>query len=138
MSDTVTFTPSDVVAKMRELAAERPDYVYDNEGMGNSMDGFSPTSCFYRHGEDRERAGCIVGQALDRLGYVVPEELEGSTSTYVLNYIFGAGTATQEGMADIRWVRDVQSQQDIGSTWGKAVAHADAVAESYLYSPVVA
>jgi hypothetical protein len=117
---SVNFTLDDVVAKVREVAAERPTYVYNNEGMS----GYT-SSCFYRHGENRDRPGCIVGQALDRLGYVVPEMMEGSHATFVLHEIFGGPSDSEDR---VRWVRNVQRAQDDGKTWAEAVEKADTVA----------
>jgi hypothetical protein len=116
---SVNFTLDDVVAKVREVAAERPTYVYNNEGMSEYT-----SSCFYRHGENRDRPGCIVGQALDRLGYVVPTVMEGSHATSVLHEIFGV-PSDSEIEAKVRWVRNVQRAQDAGRSWAQAVKRAD-------------
>jgi hypothetical protein len=114
MSDTkVNFTLDDVVAKVREVAAERPTYVYDN-GTGGEL-----SSCFYRHGADRSEPGCIVGQALDRLGYVVPELWEGTNASSLLQSIFPEVDRVD---SRIFWVRSVQSAQDGGMSWADAVA----------------
>jgi hypothetical protein len=129
MNDTkVNFTLDDVVAKVREVAAERPTYVYDN-GTGGEL-----SSCFYRHGADRSEPGCIVGQALDRLGYVVPEDLEGRDSYTILNEALGTHFESWESPANpagAKWIRGVQFQQDAGKPWGVAVEYADAYTLAY-------
>lgn len=109
------FTLDDVVSKVREVAAERPDFVY--QSLQTDPLGFN-IRCFYRHGE---KPGCIIGQALDRLDYVVPSSLEGENVYRVLDHLFG------EPQADDRanWLRFVQARQDGGSTWGEAVQYAD-------------
>lgn len=56
----VSFTLEDLAAKLREVAAERPDYVYVN-------DRDAPCRCVYWH-ESEGAPGCIFGHALQRLG----------------------------------------------------------------------
>jgi hypothetical protein len=122
---SVNFTLDDVVAKVREVAAERPTYVYNNEGMSEYS-----SSCFYRHGEYGERPGCIVGQALDRLGYVVPEVDEGTNAGVVLGGLFDL--SDDDNGLKANWVWKVQKEQDGGKSWGDAILEADSYARLFV------
>jgi hypothetical protein len=122
VSDTLTITLDDVVTEIRTLASEQPDFVYHNEA-GKVGPG---VTCNYRHnrmGDPNHNgtAGCIVGQALDRLGYVVPGKYEGSSALEVL----AAGLDLNVDNRAAAWIVEVQQHQDKGEAWGEAVRHAD-------------
>lgn len=115
-----TFTVDDVMAQVRALAAERPDYVYRPVAPG--------ALCSYVTGQDGQ--GCIVGQALMRLG--VPKERlaasEADEGTAVpadelLQDLLDLDTAAM-ATNEVGWIMSVQTGQDSGETWGKAVAYA--------------
>ena len=110
---SVPFTLDDVVSKVREVAAERPDFVYSSP---------NPDNCLYRHGENREEPGCIIGQALDRLGYVVPQAWEGSNAEALMDHIYDL---SQHDDVRASWLRYVQGEQDRAKPWGEAVSEAD-------------
>lgn len=113
-----TFTAEDVVAQVRNLAAERPGYVY------------SPgeyESCSYVTGEDGQ--GCIIGQAVQRLG--VPAELlealedkaaGGLGVKSLLSTLLGDEEAFSPAGS---WLASVQARQDASAPWGAAVATTD-------------
>lgn len=107
-----------VIQTLREVAAERPDYVYTNE-YGNRANG--ETTCRYVHHADGPEAapGCIVGHVLHRLG--VPLESlaarEGGGAIAVAVRTLGAyiSLSTRDALAL------AQSNQDSGYPWGKSV-----------------
>lgn len=116
MNTAVGITLADFKALVRSIAAERPDYVY------NRRDEWR--TCVYglsvRHDDKESR--CIIGETLFRLGFT-EEELRkhseftpgmGNTADLLLMRLgFSEHVAV--------WARKVQSAQDTGETWGKAV-----------------
>ena len=118
------FTMQDVVSEVRKLAQERPDFNYIKQAARGAND----SGCSYTGASQtfpNEGEGCIVGQALQRLG--VPRERlllhEGAAGGHV-----AARLAEVEG--DVRspeyyWLDHAQSAQDMGFTWSGAVALAD-------------
>jgi hypothetical protein len=118
-----TFTAADVVAKIREVAAETPDRVYEREtGSGK---------CLY--GRDKSGSGdghrCIVGEALFRLGVtqahleVVDGRLAVPGAYQLLTHEFNLPL---EAEFELKFADEVQSCQDGGLTWAEAVAMQDA------------
>lgn len=109
-----------LIRKVRDIAAARPEYVYDA----------SDEQCFYTL---EGQPSCIIGHALFKLGYLPSE-------TYIEG--FGAGVAlTHLGVAldydEKRWMDYVQEAQDGRAfglvmsvanrlSWGGAVQFADA------------
>src|SRR5690606_1231334 len=105
----------DVVKEVRRLAEEQPDHVY-SAPEGEEI-------CSYVTGKDGK--GCIVGQALSRLG--VPESalrgIEGE-GAYALPELIPY-LAGREDKRSRRWLTLIQSRQDGGRTWWQAVTEAD-------------
>ena len=118
------FTSADVVAQVRALAQERPDYVYQRP-LGNPE-----TECSYLTGADGQ--GCIMGQALTRLGVSIEalSTIEGENVMAALPRL-----AVRTTPSDGWWLRAVQEQQDHGSTWGQAVRRADVQAATRAVTP---
>lgn len=112
---------SEVVAAVREIAAERPDVKYDVvEGAG----------CLYSAGRCSDGSvGCIVGQALVKCGFdVAPldtsdDENDGGIKTagFACRHI---GVETDDFEA-ANWLDNAQHWQDSGHPWGDAVKFAD-------------
>lgn len=126
---TVDFTLTDVVREVRALANQNPGFVYSSPGYSESNN--SNGTCYYLHGENRDEPGCIVGQALGRLGFTVPVDWEGVNAGEVLGRLFGfkwdLGSDTEVDIVptEVRWVKAVQAHQDERATWGTAVSKAD-------------
>lgn len=125
---TPDFTTADVVAEVRRLAAESPDYVYYPKGCEEGEEVSYYTGCSYVTGADGK--GCIVGQALANLG--VPEVyLSMSDGENALGALAGLGLTTRD---HVRFVKDrtpeenfligVQTRQDDATAWGEAVEQA--------------
>lgn len=102
-------TGTELVAKVREIAAEQPDFVYKDEGCVYVRDG---------HGS------CIIGRAAMELGYIdaslEEQGLNWETVTRLANHV-GIDCTRNE----ILWLQTVQSDQDAGVPWGDAVRIAD-------------
>ncbi|GAA1411999.1 hypothetical protein AUR04nite_00280 [Glutamicibacter uratoxydans] len=129
-----------VVEAVRKLAEERPDFVYADQpervafreahpGMKECSylgayvpSEIDPTFASY------EGEGCIVGQALARLGVSRDDlvEVEGESAKYVM--VGNSMPLTYEP----GWLSVVQSEQDEGRSWAEAVARGD---EAYLSKP---
>ncbi|QAY06595.1 hypothetical protein SEA_COOKIES_65 [Mycobacterium phage Cookies] len=121
-----------IITKIREIAAEKPDFVY--QAPVNDCADY----CVYVHGG---QPSCIVGQALWKLGIIGPSletdrtriedpepgctASEGNTpnqsgSHGLLKYL-GLEVSPEEGF----WIRAVQQNQDCRFAWGESVHLAD-------------
>jgi hypothetical protein len=101
---TIEHVPQ-IEAIVRRLASEQPDRV---------------ASCVYVEWDRVAEADvpcCIVGAALVEMG----------VSTYELRQCNLSGVATVLGVyrESVPWLCDVQSRQDEGCSWSRAVASAD-------------
>lgn len=116
------FTAGDVIEEIRVLAAESGGLLYESGPEGG---------CWYvRDG----KPSCIVGQALARLGVPLEffEKYEGTNAEYggwPLRSLLEEVTGGRMTAEEYEWISVVQSRQDTGSTWGEAVAMADAIHE---------
>ena len=116
-------TAKDVVAKVRELAAESPDFVYPTASRGNDVD------CFYLPDERFGQPACIFGQALLALGAdreVLARADSNPIGTPVNALLGDLGVIKDDDSAD--WFWTVQSKQDTRTPWGEAVWVADKAA----------
>lgn len=121
-----------VITAIRELAAERPDFKYTDQEGSESDDGCSYIGSSWFDSSKGE--GCIVGQALMRTG-VKREDLKAveDALSQALNVgqlharnpeLFGESQPTRD---ELRWMLDVQSQQDNERSWADAVTIADGI-----------
>lgn len=105
-----------LVAKVREIATERPNTVYLHR------------SCEYSVGECSDgTTGCLLGQALRTLGYTVRDlrrldELRVSSVDVALKKLL---KTYELPLKKLRWLRRVQDAQDIEVAWREAVEAAD-------------
>ena len=118
-------TVDDVVKEVRSIAIERPDFIYLEQPLENEED--RSTNCSYLSAGlyTNEGEGCIVGQALSKLG-ITDEELrrvENASAADALRAVGVEGSTRRD--RELNWLNSVQSQQDIGMTWGDAIAWAD-------------
>lgn len=102
----------DVVAEIRRLAAESPDYKYKRQG------------CVYVEEDDTGNlvGSCIVGKALVNLG-VEPQTLHYDMPSRIP----GALNLLRRPVNDREryWIDEVQYHQDLGYAWSESVASAD-------------
>lgn len=113
---------TDLVNKVRALAAENPDLVYPSVG---------PTGrCYYlTSGRPNDVPGCIMGQALIALDPELRPVLERADEDQdlirgILDKTLGS-KVVQDNSLDVDWLALVQAKQDKAMSWGKAVAYAD-------------
>lgn len=118
----------DLVAEVRRLAAERPDYVYRD----------THSECFYvEHCENDVTGGdfwadpeelfgsCIVGQACLNLGVdkLAFKYHNNQPFSYFWHKLFEENSIIDN--KDIVWLQKVQFRQDNKDSWGVAVKNAD-------------
>lgn len=117
-----------LVQAVRDIARERPDFVY----------GSMYAACSY---QIKGCPACIIGQALARIGVDVNVlmyldtggDLEDTKFTSpwsgdtTVRSLAGAGSILLDYDPDIRikWLNSVQEDQDNDSSWGDAVRRAD-------------
>ena len=137
-------TVDDVVQEVRKLATKYPDFNYknqdgvDNGGMSCSyLAGMTSTqykdSALSKSGltysEARSKGilgkGCIVGQALTRLG--VPDEALYEYEHMGADYVVGSNVEPSDShnYSKLVWLLVVQSLQDGGNNWAESVLRAD-------------
>lgn len=99
--------------KIREelikLGTEKPDFVYNTDPDNTSCCYDGPAMDFNENPVGPECSGCIIGQALQRLGWDDLVELD--FSGYVYQLIADCPTD----------ITDVQVAQDSGTPWGQAI-----------------
>ena len=101
-----------LVAEVRRLATENPDAVYIN------ITG----TCSYLNGTAGCGSGCIIGQAILAIDPDLRDFLRQVDGVSI------SAISKRLGLSygpEIRWLSRVQSKQDCGHTWGKAVKQAD-------------
>lgn len=120
-------TLQQVIDKVRELAKERPEFVYrDQPGAGGDECSYTSANVGSDEGE-----GCIVGQALMRCGLSreTLEDLQDGTAIGIREFLLMLDEYVEQtsGLSDprARWLVKVQNNQDTGSTWADAVWQAD-------------
>lgn len=120
-------TVQSVIKNIRDLAEERPDFVYEAPEFDASEGG---PECLYVH--PGNQPGCIVGHALMMDG-VAAEALIKFDNTYANGIGVRAGVVTANLCDDTPtqqeqwWMDSVQSNQDSGKTWSESVQFADSV-----------
>lgn len=117
MSELPTVSEARVMATLREVVAERPEYVYERDGQFASGDA-DGISCLYVH---RDGPGCLVGTVLHRIGVPLDKlaTWEGSGA-----YVVAGMTAYMPDTARNALAR-AQDAQDAGATWSAALAAAE-------------
>lgn len=114
-------TASDLKAEVIKVARENPDHVYKDEN------GIVGGMCTYEH---NGFPSCIIGHALHRLGMSL-EQLHVFDTAYLgglgIMEVFGDYTDLLDydndpnGINDVMFLSSVQTNQDSGIPWGKAV-----------------
>ncbi|MGW9170138.1 hypothetical protein [Streptomyces decoyicus] len=127
MFEKISVSEEQVLSTLREVVAERPDYVYSRPEHfpqdSSSLNPAEQTDCLYVHpGKDESATpGCVVGQVLHRLG-VPLEEL----SLYEGDDAASVTSAVLDTASSVYWVLfAAQWEQDSGETWGAALAAAE-------------
>lgn len=119
----MTLTIHNVIGEVRKLAAERPDFNYREQPMEHPETRADQCSYVYASVGVTEGEGCIIGQALQRLG-VSEETLLENDTVFASAFLLNLGV-TETDLTSYRWIDRVQSLQDTGKTWGEAVSITD-------------
>jgi hypothetical protein len=116
VAEQETLTAERALTLLREVVAERPDYVYQ-----------SPVedACVYIDPTDR-RPSCLAGHVFIRAGWDL-DELERANQVDVLSFV-GNHTARAVDPNAASVLQEAQDWQDGGATWAKALTHAERVA----------
>ncbi len=117
-------TVDDVVNEVRSIATERPEFIYLEQPLENEET--RSTTCSYLSAGlyTDEGEGCIVGQALSKLG-ITDDELRRVENAGAADALIAVGVKGARDLRGFHWLNSVQSQQDIGMPWGDAIAWAD-------------
>lgn len=115
-----TFTINQLVETVQTLAAERPDFVYEQIPLG---------ACYYTKSACSTTDGCLFGQAILRLQPELRPTLEEWDTNREKNHASGIMTLLQSLGIDyttevgnlMLWCCQVQGMQDRKTAWGKAV-----------------
>lgn len=129
----MTITLDRVIATVRDIAEERPDFVYENffKQLYPSADS---VSCQYVLGEESnndQQAGCIIGHVMHKLGvsYNSMSAYEGESASTLIAGLLNIDTyyrfQSDEQRAKFNWLDNVQSWQDCGLSWSSSVEQAD-------------
>jgi hypothetical protein len=137
-------TVEDIIAKVREIANENPDYTYVHPEELDKDSGFTPggMDCAYVHlsYDDSYEGGCIFGRALIDLGMPADELHDVYESKGIEGVLENEGivTANEIATSKVLWITEVQTAQDGRSSyhdmyapyqgrraWGEAVRIAD-------------
>lgn len=112
-------TDEQVIATLKEVVAEQPNYVY---AAPEHMT--SGTECFYVHMDadgSNQRPGCVVGHVLSRLGISLDElgeHEDAPAGAVVTRLVDGLNVVTED------LLQDVQTSQDGGNSWSEALTSA--------------
>lgn len=112
-----------VIEKVREIAAQNPDYVYQRPSF--------TSCCCYCSSHSDPNQGCLIGRAILAVRPDLREDLleidkkaEAFNSFHLLEKIHKELDLTKQ---EVTWLNAVQFFQDTGITWSMAVAEADRV-----------
>lgn len=119
----------DLVAKVNEIAGQRPEFVYTDQ---RQTSGMFKVRCSYLGADlsmPRKGEACIIGQALSALGMdrATLADFEGSLALQIVQ-----GHRVSRGLSKKRadrmslYLHYVQAAQDQGESWGEAVKIAKA------------
>jgi hypothetical protein len=107
------FIPA-VEAQVLLLGHEQPDYVYKNAGTAGTCKYNGPAVNHMGKTVGNPSKGCIIGQALQRLGWT--DEVEMNKMCAISSLFLQLGIPERSLFLSL-----VQNAQDVGVPWGKAI-----------------
>lgn len=119
-------TTKDVADEVRKIAAKRPDFNYRTQPMQAPERRGSMCSYLSASRNVHEGEGCIVGQALSKLGFTEDQLriVEGKSASGAMDGL-KVSPAPEHDVSYRAWVNSVQNAQDSSYTWGDSVEIAD-------------
>lgn len=114
----ITTTDDDVMRVLREVVAERPDYVYVNPNGERGVFGGSAI-CYYVHGDC---PGCLIGHVLHRLG--VPIDAMWRREHWPAS-VMAAEVLSGVSYRSTYALDAAQLMQDYGQPWSRALLDAE-------------
>ncbi|MFD9205936.1 hypothetical protein ACFVZM_06610 [Streptomyces sioyaensis] len=118
----ITVDEETVLQTLRDVVAERPEYVYEAPEHMRVMT--TPASCFYVHTaeDDADTCGCVVGHVLNRLGVPLEEmkRYEGSSAYDMVDELINTSESA------ILAMDAAQRYQDSGTPWGETLRRVEA------------
>lgn len=126
MTSIFAIDPVKLVADVRQLAAEQPDFVYS---------GPTPGTCFYFNAPDEP--GCIIGHALAKQGMTWDDMSDDNESDNHTDWATLASNVQRTARAepiplhdgwhseDMHFLNLVQQHQDQQNPWAEAIRYAD-------------
>lgn len=123
MNTETKISVKDVVAQVRRLAAENPDFVYKKVFFTNS-EGNPDYRCQY---VKEGKGDCIIGQALVDVGVPVESLAEWDKGIYAATAVVPRFVDVPYDDPAVGWLNAVQGYQDKGRTWQESVYEADLI-----------
>lgn len=102
---------SRIIRETRRLAKGYPNAIYKSKGR------CSYTSGAVKNGPEGGQ-GCILGQAIQSLGYKIPH----GYALEPIRWVPDIDASSRQ----MKWLQAVQTAQDVGDEWGMAVEKANA------------
>lgn len=117
---------TDLMREVRALAAQDPDHVDEGERRDAwPVKGTLTWNVNWRVDNKGQRipdSGCIIGRAVERMGFHPADHLRDADAHSLLYAVFGAEEVYP---SDLAWLMEVQGWQDEGYSWAEAVRRAD-------------
>lgn len=111
-------TATELIAATRKIAASRPGHVYDPPAVGGAHVHDGGDCVYSLDGQP----SCLIGHALEDLGLLgVAAKAGNETSIDTLIGRIGLQFTRRQR----QWLKQVQTLQDGGESWGSAVADTD-------------
>lgn len=101
-----------------DISNEQPNFIYNDYTHSKGSVG-----CYYALGADgrQDCDGCIIGQALQKMGFSKEDLIPLDDIGNIINVDIFFQLSNEETEPIVKALREIQSRQDQGQTWKKAV-----------------
>ena len=111
----MTVVGQQLINSVRAHAAQNPDFVYKSPDWTGSTCVYVYNGC----------ASCLIGQALFDLGLINPSMETSQFNDFPIREIILDVLGLRFDAEELQWLSDVQTNQDLGNSWGDSVKLAD-------------